>query len=77
MKRYVLRLLGIALLIAITPWVILALGYSWTAAVLGTILATALTWAPVLLTLEHMTRIRRLEELRLEYLRARQGEHDA
>ncbi len=77
MTRYVLRLALLAALVVAVPLVVLALGYSWQAAILGAILAAALTWAPVLLTLEHMTRIRRLEELRLEYLRARQGEHDA
>jgi hypothetical protein len=59
--RYVLRLLVIAVLILATPFTIMALGYSGTAAVLGVILVTALTWAPTLLALEGMARLRRPE----------------
>jgi hypothetical protein len=63
MKRYTLRLALIGLLILGTGAVIWALGYSTNAAVLGMILAAALTWAPTLLTLEHLARVRRLDPL--------------
>jgi hypothetical protein len=58
MNRYVIRLLAVAALIVSTPAVILWLGYSGHAAALGALLASALTWAPTLLALEGIARIR-------------------
>jgi predicted membrane channel-forming protein YqfA (hemolysin III family) len=58
MTRYVVRLVAIAVLIAGTGVTIRALGYSGHASVLGMLLAAALTFAPVLLALESISRIR-------------------
>lgn len=64
MTRYLLRLAVIGLLIVATPGVILLLGYSGHAAVLGALLAAALCWAPTLLALEGLSRARRLDGMR-------------
>ncbi len=64
MRRYKIRLAVIAALILSAALGSLALGYSDTFAVLATILVTALTWAPVMVTLESMARLRREERNR-------------
>ena len=64
MTRYLVRLAIIGLLIILTPAVILLLGYSFQAATLGAVLVAALCWAPTLLALEGMSRVRRLERHR-------------
>lgn len=59
MTGHLVRLALIGLAIVTVPLVILAFGYSGTAAVLGAILAAALTWAPTLIILETVGRVRR------------------
>lgn len=58
MNRYLVRLAVIVALIVGTPAAILWLGYSGHAAVLGALLASALTWVPTLLALEGISRHR-------------------
>lgn len=58
-SRYRLRLAVMAALIVAAPAVVLLLGFSGTAATLAAILMAALCWAPALLALEGISRIRR------------------
>jgi len=57
-NRYLIRLALIGLAIVATGVIVTALGYSATAAVLGMMTAAALCWAPTLLALEGLERMR-------------------
>ena len=61
MTRYLVRLVVIGLVIVGTGLIIMGLGYSGTAVVLGMLLAAALSWVPTLLAIEGLQqdRVRR------------------
>jgi hypothetical protein len=59
MNGALLTLAGIGLLIAATGITITTLGYSGMSAILGMVLAAALTWTPALLALERISIERR------------------